>query len=108
MLFLLHVRLRVVLHSRNQRFVPSWPFFEHTRIQNITNSNSIGISLEKMDDIFGVTEYAERKLDAERGLSVDQGDNKSSVEQQQHQAKQDESTDTKPAVSEVENKEQKP
>lgn len=60
------------------------------------------MSLEKMDDLFGVTELADRKADAERGGSVDNSNNKNSVEQHEHALEQDPSNDIKPSVSEVE------
>lgn len=100
MLLVRHVRVRVVLCSRDQRLVLVY-FYLFFKQPQLTFSET-GLSLEKMDDLFGVTELAERKLDAERGASVDNSDNKNSVEHNEHQPKQDQSTDTKSGVSEVE------
>jgi hypothetical protein len=62
------------------------------------------MSLEKMDDLFGVTELIDRKLDAERGESVDHGDNKNSTEQNKQQSEQIQPANAKPSISEVEHK----
>lgn len=62
-----------------------------------------------MDDLFGVTELADKKIDTERGVSVDNNNNddnnKNNIEHREHATKgENDSNDIKPTVSEVEHR----
>lgn len=68
-LLLLHVRLYLVLHSRNEGYVKLSSLLPIELW--ISLIYALGISLEKMDDLFGVVPQNSKAMDIEQSARAD-------------------------------------